>query len=117
MPIAGETTGGESISIDPPASSSEEAFIDEDGFLNIYFSILLVVHVAVLVGIAYFQRPWRLFACCCCSPDAKYRDSSDGGGSGGRGRRRAGSSSRSSSGYDDSNSFDMSTAASVGRRY
>jgi hypothetical protein len=72
--------------------------IDQDGFLNIYFSILLVVHVSVLVGIAYFQRPWRLMACC-WSPASKYRDTT--------------SSTRSSSGYEDyhsgqsGNSFDM----------
>ena len=33
-----------------------------DAGLNIYFSILLVVHVAVLIGIVYVQKPWTV--CC-----------------------------------------------------
>ena len=78
--------------------------------LNVYFSILLVVHAAVLVVLVYIQRPWRLVSCC-CSPAAKYRsrasttaaaDTSMAATAGSRSQ----SSSRSSSGYGD-NSFDM----------
>ena len=82
----------------------------KDGVLNVYFSILLVVHAAVLVVLVYIQRPWRLVSCC-CSPAAKYRsrastaaaaDTSMAATAGSRSQ----SSSRSSSGYGD-NSFDM----------
>ena len=115
-----QNAGAAEVQAQEAAASDEDGggqfVVDEDGFLNVFFSILLVIHVAVLLGIAYFQRPWRLISCC-CSTASKYRESGGSASHGGR------SSSRSSSGFDDSNSgygvnsFDMSTAARVGRRY
>ena len=94
----------------------------QDGVLNVYFSILLVVHAAVLVVVAYIQRPWRLVSCC-CSPAAKYRNQAAAAEAAGLGCSAAAtagsrsSSSRSSSGYGD-NSFDMVIgSASRTRRY
>ena len=93
----------------------------QDGVLNVYFSILLVVHAAVLVVVTYIQRPWRLVSCC-CSPAAKYRNQAAAAAAGldTSAAATAGSrssSSRSSSGYGD-NSFDMVIgSASRTRRY
>ena len=91
----------------------------QDGVLNVYFSILLVVHAAVLVVVAYIQRPWRLVSCC-CSPAAKYRNQAAAATQDTSAAATAGSrssSSRSSSGYGGNYSFDMVSGSARRHRY
>jgi hypothetical protein len=63
-------------------SGNPGSSLDMDGLLNILLSVVLVVHVAVLLGLVFVQKPWR--ACLVGGARLRFRSGREHGNGNGR---------------------------------